>query len=288
MISLSYYKNLVFHDIFSYPLTERELKKFAWQDESEDNKNKTNYQIQTGFYFLPKKVNNIKIRNDNFVFSINKLRKTRRLIKWLRLLPSVKMIAVCNSLGYFNATQTSDIDLFIITDQNKIWLTRFWLQSFLKILRLRPFDRGYKQDSFCLTFFLSQDNLDISSIQINKPDVYLVYWTTKLLPIYDPEKIYLKFFTTNHWLKKYLPHVEPIELDSNWTVKKTFFTKLFFWLSLPIWESILKKIQWKLLPTALKELANQDTRVIATDSILKFHGYDDKREYYQKLWQDKC
>ncbi len=287
MIKSSAYKNLVFHDIFSYPLTERELKKFAWYDEFKDNKDVTNYENQAGFYFLPNKADNIKIRNNNFVISISKLRKAKRLVGWLRLLPSVKMIAICNSLGYLNASQTSDIDLFIITDKNKIWLTRFWLQSFLKFLRLRPFDRGHKQDSFCLTFFLSQENLDISNLQINKPDIYLIYWLTKLLPIYDPDNIYYNFFTVNGWFKKYLPHAEPIQLDSNWMVKKTFLSNLFFLLTLPIWEKLFKKIQWKLLPKDLKKIANHDTRVIVNDLVLKFHGQDDKREYYQKLWQEK-
>ncbi len=285
MINASQYKNLVFHDIFSYPLTTRELQKLAWQDELRVDTNNIKYQTQAGFYFLPNKSENIRIRGDNFVTSVNKLRKAKRLIKWLRLLPSVKMIAVCNSLGYLNANEASDIDLFIIAAKGKIWLTRFWLQSFLKLLRLRPYDRGQKQDSFCLTFFLSQDNLNISNLQITNPDIYLAYWVVRLLPIYDPANIYQDFLQANSWVKKYFSQVEAIQLDNDWLVKKSFFRYFFIFLTFNFWTKILKKIQLRLLPHSLQQLANQDSRVIMTDQVLKFHGIDDKREYYNKIWE---
>lgn len=288
MINRQQYKNLVFHDIFSYPLTEHELNSLAWQDELNVASDNIQYQTQDGFYFLPHRVENIKVRNDNFINSINKLRKAKRMIKWLRLLPSVKMIAVCNSLGYLNASAGSDIDLFIITAPKKIWLTRFWLQSFLKLLGLRPYDRGQKQDSFCLTFFLSQDNLNISNLQITNPDIYLTYWLVKLLPVYDPDNLYQDFLQANSWLKKYLPQVGQMELDNNWIVKRSYFKYFFTIFTFGIWEKFLKKIQLILLPHSLRQLANQDSRVVMTDKILKFHGVDDRREYYQKLWEEKC
>ncbi len=288
MISQDQFKNLVFHDIFSYPLTAWELKKFAWHDDFTSLENPDNYQPVSGFYCLSNRQSIIKTRHDNFVISVAKLRRVRRLIKWLRLLPSVKMIAICNSLGFLNATAGSDIDLFIVTAPNKIWLTRFWLQGILKLLHLRPYDRGHKKDSFCLTFFLSQADLDIRSLQINKPDIYLVYWLTKLLPMYDPENIYQKLWSANSWIKQYLPQVEPLELDNFWVVKKSLSTQLFSWLNWQIWEQPLKKIQLKLMPTQLKQMANRDSRVVINDKILKFHGADDKREYYQTLWKEKC
>lgn len=288
MIDIDQYKNLVFHDIFSYPLTEHELKKYAWHDKLDIPQDNIEYQTQAGFYFLPFWGQNIKIRNENFVSSINKLRKVKRLVKWLRLLPSIKLIAVCNSLGYLNASQNSDIDLFIITASNKIWLTRFWLQSFLKLFRLRPYDRDQKKDSFCLTFFLSQDNLDISHLQISQPDIYLTYWLVKLLPIYDPFNVYQDFLQVNGWIKKYLPQAGAIELNKHWLIKKIWLRYLFWPLTFGFWEKFFKKIQLILLPSNLRQLANQDSRVIITDNILKFHGIEDKREYYKKLWKEKC
>ena len=226
-------------------------------------------------------------RQQNYISSIVKLGRAKRVIKLLCLLPSVKMIAVCNSLGYLNAKLDSDIDLFILTSPGKIWLTRFWLQSFLKILHLRPYDQGRKKDSICLTFFLSTDNLNIESLQINEPDVYLTYWITQLLPLYNPDGWYEKFINANGWVLKYLPHARAIKLAPAWQIKKNNLNYFFYIFTFKWWENFSKKIQLKILPLVLSEQANKDTRVILNDKILKLHGQEDKRKEYLNLWQEK-
>jgi hypothetical protein len=39
----------------------------------------------------------------------------------------------------------------------------------------------------------------------------------------------------------------------------------------------------KVMPSKLKEMANKDSRVITSDSILKFHE-NDRREEYKNKW----
>ncbi len=289
MINSSTYKSLIFHSIFSYPLTEWEANKNSWSGEKKVLDSFTDQIAFTqGLYFIKSQPLDLQKRHNNYLSSIAKMHLAIRVARWLRLLPSVRLIAVCNSLGYLNAASGSDIDLFIITSPNRIWLTRFWLQSFLKIRRLRPYDRGGKQDMICLTFFLTTDSLNIANLKINQDDVYLTYWLTKLLPIYNPDKLYEKFFLSNDWLQKNLPLAQPIDLVGPWVIRRTFFSRLFSWLTWRVWEQPLKKIQLKLLPDNLQQLANQDSRVMLTDEVLKFHGQADKREYYQKLWEERC
>ena len=47
-------------------------------------------------------------------------------------------------------------------------------------------------------------------------------------------------------------------------------------------EKAAKKFQMKILPAALKELMNKDTRVIINDSILKLYLTDRRAEFMEK------
>jgi hypothetical protein len=286
MDDLSQFKALTYFDIFLFPLTDSELKNWQWTSNSGVNIVNRSEKLG-GFNFLSGRNKIILERQARYVNSVVKLGRARMVIKILRLLPSVKMIAVCNSLGYLNAKESSDIDLFILTSPGKIWLTRFWLQSLLKLLHLRPYDRGRKKDSICLTFFLSTDCLNVESLQVSRPDVYLTYWLSQLLPIYNPEGWYEKFIKNNHWVEEYLSKYQAVKLAPAWRVAPTSWSYFFYIFIFWWWEPILKKIQIKIMPPDLRQLANQDTRVILNDQILKFHGREDKRQEYSKLWQEK-
>lgn len=282
------YKALKYFDMFSYPLTRVEAKAWQWtSDELHRNINIEDIEEKDGFYFLNGREDIIKIRQDRYKISDQKILKARSIIKLFRLLPSVKMIAICNSLGYQNARAESDIDLFIITTPGKIWLTRFWLTSLLKLMRLRPYDRGVKKDTFCLTFFMTTENFNIESLKIGNTDVYLTYWLTQLIPLYNPENIYEYFLQANDWVLKYLPDFISYKVSDDRRIDHSHWSKLFRFLTLPGWENILKNFQLKIMPNSLQQAANKDTRVVIKENILKFHGSDDNRLNYLNKWQDR-
>jgi len=280
-----YIAALAYFDIFSFPLSRVELE--IWQWRADNGFANLPVEEDKGFYFLAGRKDNIKERQRRYQASVLKLKRARLFAKIFRLLPSVQMIAVCNSLGYFNARPDSDIDLFIIVKPGTVWLTRFWLQGILKLLRARPFDRGTRKDSICLTFFLTSDQLDIGQLQIVKPDVYLHYWLTQLIPLYDPCGYYQQFLQTNsYWLKEHLPHYLPYRPSRRLQVKPSFFAKLFIPLTFAWWEKLARNLQLKIMPDKLKELAGQDSRVILSSKILKFHSEDNRLKYFN-LWQKK-
>ncbi len=274
---------LAYFDIFSFPLTRVELDLWSWQDDL------TNLPVgsRDGFFYLQGKKELISTRRHHYKISYYKIKRALFFVKIFRLLPSVKMVAVCNSLGYFNAHPDSDIDLFIIVKPGTIWLTRFWLQGLLKIWRARPFDKGERRDGVCLTFFLSADKLDIKHLFIVEPDVYLHYWTVQLIPIYDAGNYYSQFIQANHyWIRQRLPNYLPYYPHERLMVSTSKWSWLFGWLTMRWWEKVLQKVQMKILPDKLRQLAGKDSRVVLTNNILKFHS-EDKRLTYYNLWQSK-
>ncbi|MFH0854246.1 MAG: hypothetical protein V1891_02025 [bacterium] len=267
----------------------KEENGFYWINQLKNTKNNS---------FCRPQENLLKIRLERNEIAKNKYKKALRVIKILKCAPCVKMIAVCNSLSYNNAKIESDIDIFIISSKNKIWTTRLLATGILKLLCLRPTPKNSK-NKICASFFTSEDNLDLEKIQINKGgnfrqngkqaeyrpqkdlfDIYLLYWIATLVPIYDKNETYAKLIKANNWIKKMLPNWERYLNYKQNNKKNKILSASFYLIMLFISEKFSKKIQMRIMPEHFKNMANKDTRIIITDSMLKFHDKDRREEYY--------
>ena len=294
-------RTVVFFDIFDYPLTLMEIWKWLYiTDGSQiarkylaDIKNELTQitdtiEAKNGFYFLRGREQIIRTRLARYGLAEEKYKKAVKFIKIIRLIPFVKLVAVCNNLAYGNASGASDIDLFIIAKQNRVWSARFWVIGVLKLFGVRPAATS-KKDTIDATFFISEDALNIEELMINSNnDIYLAYWAAQLAPVYDPDGLSEKFRRENGWLKNYLPNNIGYELNWRRQVKRNRGTALvnrlvnllFNW---PAWEKIFKNYQLKIMPRILQEMMNKDSRVVVNDKILKFHQTDRREEYRDKF-----
>ncbi|MCG2687107.1 hypothetical protein L6278_03195, partial [Candidatus Parcubacteria bacterium] len=208
---------------------------------------------------------------------------------FLSILPFVKMVAVCNVLGYFNAKDNSDIDFLIITSVNRIWTARFFATGFFKVLNLRPTKRKTK-NRFCFSFYVTQDNLDLKNIALEN-DVYFYFWLSQLLLIYDQDDYFNKLVRENQWVQNFLINFNKIYKEQDYKkyeIKplcakfKKMLEKRFF----NSCENFLKKWQKIWMPKKIIDLANDNIGVIISDKILKFH-LNDKRFEFIKKWEEK-
>ncbi|MDP2586392.1 MAG: hypothetical protein Q8P32_01310 [Candidatus Komeilibacteria bacterium] len=291
-------RTIVYFDIFDYPLTIVELWKWLYQPDRSYSLNEVQEaldnltdKIQThdGFYFLPGKSRTVEQRLERYALAEAKFRRAMRFIRIFRFIPFIKMIAVCNSLAYSNSDPAGDIDFFIIVKKNRLWLTRFFSVGLLKILGVRPKAQN-KQDTIDTNFFVAEDGLNIANLQITIGDPYLAYWVNQLVPIFDVDGTYQKFQLANHWVKRILPNSFNYELNDRRQVNLTWPVKLVrFLLALLLVydfnESWQKKIQLKIMPPDLKQMMNQDTRVVVNNQVLKFHRQDRREEYLKKFKQ---
>jgi hypothetical protein len=60
--------------------------------------------------------------------------RAQKYIEKLSWIPGLRMIAVVNSLSMYATHEDSDIDLFVITSPNALWLVRFLMTAELWIL----------------------------------------------------------------------------------------------------------------------------------------------------------
>lgn len=306
-IEKSILRTISWFDIFNYPLTAWEIYKWGYIEKSNikyrisniketlENSGRLKELIshKDGFYFLRWQDGNIEKRKERYLLAEKKYRKLLKIAKFLAPIPFTRVITVATGLSYLNSREEDDIDLFIITAQNRIWLVRFFSILVLKIFRARP-TIANKKDKICLNFFVTEENLNLKKICLPEkddlPDIYFIYWLTWLYPIYQEKKVWQKFVSENFWIKDYLPFYIPqqpiksrqIFLSSLAKIIKSIL-EIFF--SPIYWQSIFSFLQRAILPYHLKKLANKDSSVIIKNSILKFHNKDKRQEYRQKFYE---
>ena len=210
-----------------------------------------------------------------------------RYIGILRMVPFLRMVAVCNNLAFGKVDERSDIDLFIVAKRGRLFVVRLFVTFLLHVMGVRR--HGDKvAGRFCLSFFVDEDGMDMKGIAIDN-DIYLAFWIRTMVPVID-DGISGEFLNANGWVVRYFE--EDFEMDGSRVVGNGggFLNRVFGWI-LGGWfggrvEGVLKKWQIK---RAKKKTENVDlsiARLVVEDHILKFHNVDRRREY-RKKWFDK-
>ncbi|MEK7584295.1 MAG: nucleotidyltransferase domain-containing protein [Patescibacteria group bacterium] len=300
-------RTIAYFDILEYPLTQTEVWKWLHRPELTENERSLSkvrealeqsralaevLSLTEAFYTLRGREHLVPVRKMRNLNVDRQIQKVVRMTKLMRLIPSVKMIAIYSSLAIGNVKEQSDIDLFIVAKKNQIWWTRFLIVGLLKLLRQRP-TAQVTRDKLCLSFYVTEDNLDISAASFGHDDIAYRYYVANFIPVYDPDHIYETFLRKNAWWERDLPNAYfPQQLLQEvarpaWLV---LWHRLFEWVSWPLAEGPLSdwccNLQLRIMPSHLKALANIDVRVIISDRMLKFHNKD-TRVQQRKAWLDR-
>lgn len=307
-------KTLAFFDIFDYPLTREELFRYLWNvpsalnysdfvvelEKMRENKLFQNIEQRGGYYFLAGRGEIIAKRERKIFYTEEKIKIARHAARKLRYIPFIKAMFVCNLLPV-GVKASSDIDVLIIPKEGHIWLSRFLSTLVLTLFRLRPTNFGIpffsKQksmtDKICLSFYLTDTNIDLSGICIEGIDVYQVYWNLCLIPLYDPTNLYTKFQEKNIWTKKYIPNfILSYDLLKRWKISDTQFSytlkKFFEWFFRSVFfEKQFRSLQLKQLNQKEKfREASSCKNIVISDTMLKFHE-NDRKKYFQEEWKKR-
>ena len=296
---------VAYFDVFEYPLTSVEIWKWLYQPAGRYSLHQVVTALadpalagrlgqQRGFYCLRGREQNISTRLERYRVAKKKFAVARRGARVLRLLAFVELVAVCNNVGYNNATPVSDVDFFIVVKKNRLWWTRLWVTLLLTLLRLRRHGTHFA-DRICLSFYVADDYLDLSGIALQPDDPYLVYWFATLVPIYDHGGTYERLLAQNRWLQPYLPQWYPNYSNDRHCVSDHAVARLFRsvderllrsrrgdWL-----EASAKRLQLPRVRRYFGAAADQpDCRVVISAVMLKFHKTDRRAEYRQR-WREK-
>lgn len=206
-MNFSFFKPLAYFDIFDHPLKISELDQLS---SGNNIKNDVQAAIDAKKCFAYKEY--ISISKDVERLVKNRLEKEKRANGYLPKLksyakliskfPFVKGLAVSGSLSKNVMHDDGDIDYFIITQKNRLWLCRTLLILFKKVFLLNS--RKY----FCVNYFIDEENLEIQD-----KNIFTAIELTYILPIYNSEMISL-FLEKNNWVKKeFKPIKHPIPFE---------------------------------------------------------------------------
>jgi len=218
---------------------------------------------------------------DREIYQPRKRRRARRVVRWLVRLDGVRFVALANTTALGEARDDADLDFFIIVKAGSIWTTRFFSSGVLKLMGLRP-RPGHEKDSVCLSYFISDGQLDISSHALPGDDPYFRYWFLSLLPLYD-DGVSKEFWEANYRLRTCHSFAKKWEVPPDFAVRSPRIRIP----TLAALEKAFRVFQLKCFPRVIKDKMNKDTTVMVTDSVLKFHVIDNREEYRRK-YQEIC
>ncbi len=290
-------KTIAFFDIFNFPLTAEEVKEYLYNFKKPVHIKEVKGSLD--------EMDNIERIHDYYVLKdrakLADLRKSRKFIAekyWGRVrqygqyivqVPFVKMVAVCNNLAYDNATELSDIDLFIVIKKGRMWFARLFITLILQFFGVRRYGNKIA-GRFCLSFFITPEKLNAEPLLLHPEDPYMAYWTKLLMPIYG-KKTYQQFMDENRgWLdQKYglkFSDLTKKHLSFRRNSKaKRFWEWIFGGHFGDLCEWMLKKT-FKKRTLAKSHKLGPEANVVVSDEMLKFHNYD-KRTQYLKEWKER-
>lgn len=278
---------IAFFDLFDHPLTAREVWSYmdinglslreVWNFLDSGTKA---IECKHGFYFLRGREETVETRRRRFNYSLEKIKKATKAAKYFSIFPWIKMVAISNIIGSYNLRKDGDIDLLIVTQRNRVWISRFFCVLTAMIFGWRP-KPGKEKDKICLNFFISEDACDLDVLRCHKEDIYLIFWMVGLFPIYNADHAYERFIKANEWIKEELPNWRLKIRSFDYYRERPLIWVRFFESVLGKFENASRRLQLKIMPSQLKELMNKDTRVMVDKRMIKLHTKD-RRLTFQK------
>lgn len=243
-------KALIYADIFDYPLKGYEIHKWLIE------KQVTLHQVEKGlmkllkkrrvsckkeFYFLRNKKSLVLKRLKKEKQSRKYFIKVKILSKSLQLIPWIKLVGISGGLSLNNASKVDDIDLFIITSKNRLWISRIMAVVILDLLGVRRkvgMSKAQTAGKICLNTILEEEKLE-QKIK----DVYIAHEVLQMKVLWQRGSIYQKYLEDNAWVFRFLPNWasgQRSEIKNK--QKNSSDLKILDWL-----EILAKKFQLKIM-----------------------------------------
>jgi predicted nucleotidyltransferase len=279
MIADKIIQTLTYSDHFDFPLTIEELSlrlikthcsKESLKKELTSLVSKKRIKKTGQYYSLPTRAGLITERLRRQQISAPQFQTAQNLAQRLGKIPGVIAIYLTGSLAMRNSVPTSDIDFMIITQNNKLWTTRFLLTLYTSLIGLRR-TPGSKQNTgkLCLNLYLTPKSYLLPQ---TKRSLYTAYELIQAVPLFDPQNTQKDLLTHNQWIKEYLPNSRvPTTITKLRTLQNASVHSFSYLL-----ESFLFHLQFFYMK-------NKITREFITKDAAFFHPQDPSSKILKKL-----
>ena len=208
-VSSSIIRILLYFDIFNHPLKREEI--FAMLSLPDACAEAFNGELKllvaenivtdlNGYYTIYSSNDCVRKRIDGELRAVKMFKKSKRFSSLIAAFPFVRTVCISGSLSKNVMDKEADVDYFIITAKNRVWVTRMLLILFKKIFLLNS------KKYFCVNYFIAEDALDI-----REKNIYTATEIATLMPVFNYEG-YAEFMEKNNWYRSFYPNY-PLRSD---------------------------------------------------------------------------
>ena len=252
--------SVIYHNLFDYPLNMQDLVRWRTGRQVHYMTQEAVNESQ-GYYFIGNRALIYK-RLMREKLSKGKISIAKKASRFIKLVPSVRMIGITGALAMKNAGHDSDIDLIIITSKNTLWSTRALLLPLLKLIGLpvRRYQNKSEKDKLCLNMWLDETALCWHEAR----DIFTAHELAQIVPLYDTGGIYNKLRLENEWVNNFWPSAwGRIRKERQFTKKR--FSILVF---------VLQLVNYPLMKLQYIYMKNKITREVVNLHKALFHPVD--------------
>lgn len=143
--------------------------------------------------------------------SSEKLERAKVMLKYLKYIPWVKFAAISGSVAFSSASENDDIDVYIVTNEKRLWLVRVMELVIFRVLgSRRKFGEKNVKDKLCFVYYVSEDSLEIS---VDKEDKFFTALELVMLKSVYKTSYFGNVLSENRWIKEYFPNVDILRSD---------------------------------------------------------------------------
>lgn len=161
---LAVLRSVIYASLFDYPLTLAQLRESLVEVAADEAtiaswwKNSALLQsaieCRGGLYFPAGRADLLDTRARREALSRDLLHRDRAMLTLVSRLPFVRMVALSGSLAHLNAEGSADVDLFVITSANRVWLVTVAMLVVSKIM-------GWRK-RLCMNYVISERQMAIA------------------------------------------------------------------------------------------------------------------------------
>lgn len=203
-------KLVLLEDIYGCGLSVNVAKSFfGRQSVSEFMKSHKDFEIVSGYIIMraEKSFSDKRIKDciRQKGFSTGKLEKARHLLRYLKYIPWIRFAAVSGSVSFMSADEDDDIDIFLVTARNRLWITRAFELILFRMLGVR---RRYSdtdvRDRICINYYITEDSLDLKKSRGGS--FFTALEILMMKPVYKGN-YYQRLLSANTWVKEFFPGI---------------------------------------------------------------------------------
>ncbi|HEX8040482.1 MAG TPA: hypothetical protein VF490_15090 [Chryseosolibacter sp.] len=222
-LALQVVKSLAYFDIFNYPLTSQEVFNYlpangtAQEDVARclDELAEKKLVFRFGdFYSLRDDEQNVRRRIRGNRQAERGLKVARKQASLIARFPYVTAVMASGSLSKGYMDEKSDLDFFIVTEPNGLWIARTLMVLYKRIFLFNS------HKTFCVNYFV-----DTKHLEIEEKNLFTAIELVTLIPLYN-RACYEDLLASNAWLRDYLPNYRERQ-DNEAATARQHFTRKF-------------------------------------------------------------